>query len=113
VAEHRSTNMNLKTPSCHGGAAEAGSVHQHPDHSTHLRSLNRVRGQLEGIQNMVLDRRYCPDIITQLKAAKAGIEAVEAQIFKTHLRSCVRAAFSSEDSLQTETKIDEIIKMIF
>ncbi len=84
-----------------------------PDHSIHLRRLNRVKGQLEGIQGMIENNRYCPDIINQLKAARAGLAAMEAEIFKTHLRACVKDAFHSDDAFQVETKIEEIMKMIF
>jgi DNA-binding FrmR family transcriptional regulator len=93
--------------------AVAAPQHRHPDHTVHLRRLNRVKGQLEGIQGMIEARRYCPDIINQLKAAKAGIAAMEAEIFKTHLRACVRDAFTKSDSFQAETKIEEIMKMVF
>jgi CsoR family transcriptional regulator, copper-sensing transcriptional repressor len=109
LSEKKSAAPHL---SCHGAGASAGP-HQHPDHSAHLKRINRVKGQLEGIQNMIEERRYCPDIINQLKAAGAGIGAIEADIFKTHLRACVRDAFSSNDSLQVETKIEEIMKMVF
>lgn len=90
-------------------AAESG----HPDHTVHLKRLNRVRGQIDGIERMILEKRYCPEIITQLKAACAALTAVEAEVFKTHLRGCVKQAFSSPDELGTERKINEIVKMVF
>ncbi len=87
--------------------------HDHPDHSIHLKRLHRVKGQIEGIEKMILDQRYCPDIITQLKAASAAIKAIEAEVFKTHLRGCVKSAFTGDDSFQSEEKIQEIIKLIY
>lgn len=85
----------------------------HPDHSLHIKRLNRVKGQLEGIEKMILNRRYCPDIIAQLKAASAALRAVEAEVFKSHLRGCVKSAFSGGDAFKSEEKIQEIIKMVF
>lgn len=85
----------------------------HPDHTIHVKRLNRVRGQIDGIERMILEKRYCPEIITQLKAACAALTAVEAEIFKTHLRGCVKQAFSSPDEVGAERKINEIVKMVF
>jgi len=85
----------------------------HPDHSIHLKRLSRVKGQIEGIEKMILEKRYCPDIINQVKAASAALKAVEAEIFKAHLRGCVKSAFRSQDSFESEDKIQEIMKMVF
>ncbi len=88
-------------------------AHGHPDHSAHIKRLNRVKGQIEGIERMILDRRYCPDIIAQLKAASAGLRATEAEVLKAHLRGCVTTALASKDAFKSEEKIQEIIKLVF
>ena len=88
-------------------------IRANADHTPQLKRLNRVRGQLEGIQNMILERRYCPEIVNQLKAARAGLQAIEGEILKTHLRGCVRESFLSRDALHVEAKIEEIMKMVF
>ncbi|QDK47382.1 hypothetical protein DOM22_05580 [Bdellovibrio sp. ZAP7] len=90
-----------------------GEHHDHPDHSIHLKRLHKVKGQIEGIEKMILDQRYCPDIINQVKAASAALRAVEAEIFKSHLRGCVKDAFSSKDPFAAEEKIQEVMKMVF
>ena len=54
----------------------------HPDHSTHKKRLNRVRGQIDGIEKMIDERRYCPDILIQLRAASKALESIEAEICK-------------------------------
>lgn len=51
--------------------------------------------------------------MTQLKAAGAALTAIEAEIFRTHLRSCVNQAFNAADELDAERKIDEIVKIVF
>ena len=62
---------------------------------------------------MILGQRYCPDIIAQIRAASAAMKAVEAEIFKSHLRGCVKSALSGNDPFKSEEKIQEIIKMVF
>lgn len=106
----------LEKQSCHGSQKNkqiVAAAHNHPDHSIHLQRLQRVSGQIEGIKKMILDKRYCPDIINQLKAATSGLRAIEAEIFKSHLRGCVRTAFDSKDIHASETKIEEIVKMVY
>lgn len=93
--------------------AKAIAVAKHPDHTIHVKRLNRVRGQIDGIERMILDQRYCPDILNQLKAARAALTAIEAEIFRTHLKACVKQAFSSSDELGAERKVNEIIRMVF
>lgn len=88
-------------------------AHDHPDYSAHIKRLNRVKGQIEGIGRMIVDRRYCADIIAQLKAASAALKAVESEIFKSHLRGCVKSAFSGNDAFKAEEKIHEIVKLIY
>lgn len=85
----------------------------HPDHSSHISRLSRVKGQIEGIERMIIDRRYCSDIIAQLKAASSALKAVEAEVFKTHLRGCVKQAFSGDDFFKSEEKIQEIVKLVY
>lgn len=85
----------------------------HPDHSIHVVRLSRVKGQVEGIERMITDRRYCPDIIAQLKAAASALRAIEAEIFKAHLRGCVKQAFNATDSFKSEEKIQEIVKLTY
>jgi DNA-binding FrmR family transcriptional regulator len=105
-AHGRSKKPALKVPDSHGS-------HDHPDHSVHIKRLNRVKGQIEGIERMILDRRYCTDIIAQLKAASAALKAVESEVFKSHLRGCVKSVFNGNDAFKAEEKIQEIIKLIY
>lgn len=85
---------------------------QHPDHSGHLKRLNRVRGQLDGIQNMIEERRYCPDIVFQIRAAAKALQAMENEIMKTHVHGCVKTAIKSKDEKEISKKIDEIMNLV-
>lgn len=89
------------------------SKHVHPDHSEHLKQLARVKGQVEGVENMIKDGRYCVDIINQVKAIVAGLKVVESAIFDAHLNSCVQQALASKNSVDVQVKIDEINKLIY
>jgi len=83
----------------------------HPDHSAELSRLNRLSGQVEGIKKMIEEHRYCPDIITQLRAIQSAAKAVESNILRRHLEACVKDAFESNDTTHTNAKIDELMNI--
>ncbi|AUN97668.1 hypothetical protein C0V70_05970 [Bacteriovorax stolpii] len=87
--------------------------HSHPDHTGHLKQLSRVRGQVDGIEKMIQEGRYCIDIINQLKAISAGVKVIESAIFEAHLKSCIQDAFASDDSENIQKKINEINKLVY
>lgn len=87
--------------------------HDHPDHRGHLKQLARVKGQVEGIEKMINDGRYCVDIINQLKAVGAGLKVVESAIFDSHLQSCVNAALASKNAAEIQKKMAEINKLVY
>lgn len=87
------------------------SCHDNPDHSSQIKRLNRIEGQISGIRKMIEDRRYCPEILVQTKAAHSAIRALEAVILKEHMESCVQAAFESGSEVERAAKIDEIINL--
>lgn len=80
----------------------------HPCHKSELKKLNRIAGQIEGIKKMIDEHRYCPDILTQLRAARSAIKSVEASILECHLQSCVTDALASGDKKAATQKIEEL-----
>ena len=64
----------------------------HPDHSAQLARLKRIKGQIEGVQRMVEDRRYCPDILIQTSAVRAALRSFEVAILREHVDHCVKHA---------------------
>lgn len=86
--------------------------HKHPDHSIHIIKLNRLIGQLEGVRRMIEERRYCPDILIQSRAAASALKNVELAIFETHLRHCVSEALNSPDGRKAAMKVEELVKVV-
>jgi DNA-binding FrmR family transcriptional regulator len=84
---------------------------QHPCHSTQLKKLNRIAGQVDGLKKMIEERRYCPDILMQCRAARAAIKNVEAEIMTTHLNHCVQGAMEAVDTKNLAEKMEEINKI--
>lgn len=86
--------------------------HSHHDHSADLKRLNRARGQVEAIQRMIEEHRYCMDIIMQIRAARAALRSLESSILETHLRGCVASAMKSKDSTEADVKVRELIRLL-
>lgn len=80
----------------------------HSDHTKELTRLNRVAGQVEGVKKMIEKRAYCPDILTQLRAVRSAVNAIEANILEAHLDSCVADAFASGKRDHAAQKISEL-----
>ncbi len=69
--------------------------------------LNRIIGQLNGVNKMVQDDRYCQDILMQLSAIKAAINSLSGEILDKHIHSCVKDAINNGD----EKVLDEIVNL--
>jgi DNA-binding FrmR family transcriptional regulator len=83
----------------------------HPDHSASLKRINRIRGQLDAVSRMIGERRYCPDILQQIRAATNAMRGLEAEVLRGHLRGCVKNAFESRNSFDINDKVEEILAL--
>ena len=54
-----------------------------------IHRLNRVEGQIRGIRGMVERSAYCPDILSQVAAANAALNAFSKELLSEHIRTCV------------------------
>lgn len=67
---------------------------------------------MRGLAQMVDQDRYCIDVITQVRAARAALAKVEQAILSDHLGSCVEAAIVSGDPKQQRAKVAELIEVL-
>lgn len=81
----------------------------HPDHSSSLKRLNRIKGQLDAVGRMIEGRKYCLDILQQIRAADSALRGLEAEILRGHLRGCVRKAFETKNTFEVNDRIEEIL----
>ena len=51
--------------------------------------LHRMVGQLNGIENMLKENRYCGDILVQVAAVESALQAVGYIVLQEHLNTCV------------------------
>ena len=82
------------------------------DHSAQIVRLNRIEGQIRGISKMIQEKRYCVDILTQIRSASSALAKVQENIFKGHLESCVKDSLEGSDSQDRQAKVDEILDIL-
>ncbi len=51
--------------------------------------LNRIAGQVTGINKMLDEDRYCVDILVQVAAVRSALDALGIEMLTDHVESCV------------------------
>jgi CsoR family transcriptional regulator, copper-sensing transcriptional repressor len=71
--------------------------------------LQRIEGQVRGIQKMLESDRECVHIIDQLASVKAAVNVLNASLFETIALHCLR----SPDQFETpEEMIDQMTRLL-
>jgi DNA-binding FrmR family transcriptional regulator len=81
-------------------------------HEEQLRFLRKIEGQVAGIQRMIEEKRYCVDILTQIRSIIGALHRVEGEIFRKHLDGCVVQAMKGKSEAEKQKKIDEVVELI-
>lgn len=73
---------------------EASAGHRHKkrtpaEQKALLARLKRVEGQIRGIERMVENDAYCPDILIQVSAATSALNSFNKVLLQCHIRGCV------------------------
>lgn len=74
-----------------------------------LRLIKTARGQLDGIERMIADDRYCVDISTQLLSTQAILNKANREILKGHVEHCVKESILPGD---VDVKLNEILMLM-
>ena len=75
--------------------------------------LKRIEGQVRGIQRMVDEGRYCPDVLTQLASVHAALRGVGKVLMRSHLQHCVTESLRSGDPGEAERTYDEVMDLMY
>jgi DNA-binding FrmR family transcriptional regulator len=60
-----------------------------PEQTKLKHRLNRIAGQVAGLQKMVDDDRYCVDILTQVAAIRSALDSLGVELLTRHIAHCV------------------------
>jgi DNA-binding FrmR family transcriptional regulator len=84
----------------------------HARHLGQLQRLKKIEGQVRGVVRMVEAERYCVDILTQLRAARAALRRVEDSVLREHVEHCVAQAIRSGDAAEQRRKVEELLDVL-
>ena len=87
------------------------TAHAMPRHDAELEGLARIEGQVRGVKSMIVEGRYCIDILTQTRAIHAALRRVERNILGTYLTTCATDAFACGDQADRDEKVAEILAL--
>ena len=71
------------------------------------RRLNIIEGQVRGVKDMILDDRYCDEVLIQISAINKSLKSLGTEILKNHLQTCIVGELK-KDNLSA---IDDVINL--
>jgi CsoR family transcriptional regulator, copper-sensing transcriptional repressor len=74
--------------------------------------LKRIEGQIRGVQKMVDEDRYCIDVLTQVGAVKAALDAVALLLLEDHTEHCVVEAIQAGDGATKIRELNEAVERL-
>src|SRR5512141_1209852 len=80
---------------------------------SNLKRLRRIEGQVRGLQKMVEEDRYCPDIIVQVSSVQEALRGVARSLMRNHLTHCAAQAIGKGTPEQAQAMYDELLELIY
>ena len=73
-----------------------------------INRLKKIEGQVRGLENMVEDNAYCPDVLIQVSAVTSALNSFNKELLASHIKHCVvEDVKSGNDEI-----IDELVKVM-
>ena len=73
-----------------------------------MNRLKRIEGQVRGVQSMLENDAYCPDIMVQVSAINSALNSFNKELMANHIKSCV-----AEDMRNgNDAKMEELIAVL-
>ncbi len=70
-----------------------------------MNRLKRIEGQVRGLQRMLEEDAYCPEILTQASAVHSALNSFCRVLLANHIRTCV----SDDLRAGREETVDELM----
>jgi len=76
-----------------------------------LARLRRIAGQIQGVQRMLGEDKYCVDIMLQISAIQGALGQVSKILMNRHIQSCVLDSVKAGTERERDRKIEELIEL--
>ena len=77
-----------------------------------MNRLKRIEGQVRGLQRMLEEDAYCPDILTQASAVNSALNSFCRVLLANHIRSCVSEDIRSGRDEAVDELLDTLQKLM-
>src|SRR4051812_42925134 len=92
-----------------GTSTSAGNRGYSDEKDQLIKRLRRIEGQTRGLQAMVADDRWCPDILQQIAAVRAALDKVALGLAEGHVQHCMAM---SDDPKRRDEMTDELMSAL-
>ena|SRR5579871_2528946 len=75
--------------------------------------LRRIEGQIRGLQKMVEEDRYCPDVIVQIASVQEALRGVARNLMKNHLQHCAARTLKNGRAEERDALYEELLELIY
>jgi CsoR family transcriptional regulator, copper-sensing transcriptional repressor len=103
--DHTTTQDRVTGPGGHAHAVDAD------EKKKTLHRLRRIEGQVRGLQRLVDEERYCPDILDQVASVEKALLGVKRALVRNHLEHCAHAALRSDDPARRDAMVTELLEL--
>lgn len=73
-----------------------------------INRLARIEGQVRGVRRQVESEAYCVDILMQVSAIQAALNAFSRELLGNHIKTCVAEGIRKGD----DEVVDELVNML-
>lgn len=77
-----------------------------------IKRLNIIEGQVRGVKQMILDDRYCDDVLTQMLAINKALDSLENMILERHLQTCIKNKIENGNTEEVSKEIMDLFKKL-
>lgn len=77
-----------------------------------INRLNRIEGQLRGIKGMVEKNAYCIDILIQVSAVNAALNAFNKELLANHIKTCVAKDIRDGNNETIDELVDTLKRLM-
>lgn len=71
------------------GMQERKKIRSEQEKRDLMNRLKRIEGQVRGLQRMLEEDAYCPDILVQASAVNSALNSFSRTLLCSHLHTCV------------------------
>lgn len=77
-----------------------------------INRLSRIEGQIRGIKGMVENSAYCTDILVQVSAVTAALNAFNRELLSNHIKTCVAGDIRNGKDETIDELVDTLQKLM-